>query len=1303
MKRYLLTFLIIAFAIPSTVFAQGIDIPEGDISGTWTKEDSPFRIHGNLKIPDDLTLTIEPGVEVIFQDYYRILVEGTIIAQGNPGDTILFTVADTNEFTNFSDTTGGWAGIDFMINWEISMNNNDSSIFDLCKFEFAKSKNNPELFDEYGGVFRIFQYSRIKIINCHFHSNYANMGGAIYANQSFLSILNCKFSNNTAIHGGAVLGDNANIELAGNVFIKNRASENAGAIGARGDSRFFLAGNIIFDNSAELSGGGIWIESSSMHGINNFITNNSAKLSGGGIHSDISYPFFANNIICNNSAVEDGGGLSCWKSEVFLFNNTISNNMAARGGGLQFFQSKIQSGNNIFYGNAPQQIWMSDNLSFADFDHCLVQGGMSGLGKEPGVDFYGRWDVIIDADPLFVSPTLGKGTGYNALEADWMLKTESPCINQGNPEKYYDLPDIDVYHNPRIRNNIVDIGAAETYIDLVTASGNISSNQLWIADTVLVLSDLVVDDDVTLTINPGTVVLFQGRYSLNIKGTLKALGTPLNPVTFTCRPDIIELGWKGLIFDNDGSMNNNDTSEIVHCIIEHGKKENGGGVWINFLSKLRISHSLFRFNHADAMGGAICCQYCGPVISQNIIMENHAAQGGGIASDHGTPVITGNHIERNHILYDGGGIFLVFSNAWVEGNFITNHESGIWGQFGNSRWQLFLNNIVVQNNNGIIIHDNDCVFINNTICNNTYNNVHQLNGNMVMYNTILRGSNSQISFHGENSRGTMMNCNVEGGEGSIFAGSGAEMQYENIYDDDPGFYHAPDSIGSEFETFPDDWKLLPVSSCINTGTNEIEFFGLPDMDFFDNPRVNDHSVDIGAIENQDGKPFLFEDITGAVMCAGDTFEFCAPVADTASFQWMKDGKDIPGATSAIYRIDSLTYQHDGTYICRVWNAYGSIETNMAFLIVKSPPEIYLEPESQWITHGNPLDLRVIASGTPPMFFMWFKDGKPVYGGEEPGVRINSFDYEHEGTYQCIIENVCGGMKSDPAILYVAPEICMVTVDTVTGNNFVIWEKNSDIAPITQYNIHRESDVAGIYDIIGSFHYDSLSVFVDTAADPTRRAYLYKITAIDTTGHETNIELCKPHKTIHLLTTINPDTKATQLDWDRYYGFNYGTFFIYRSSKETNFYEFDKMSSSSTTYTDLNTEKQEYFYRVGVEKIPSCVPTGKSSQKADTGPYSHSMSNIEDNRLQITNDMAMQLNVSLQIFPNPFTDHTTIWFPNPDNTEYQLIIRDLSGKAVMTMGKITENQIIINRGNLKSGYYLIEVLGDKIFRGKIIAE
>ncbi|MBI5217360.1 MAG: T9SS type A sorting domain-containing protein, partial [Bacteroidia bacterium] len=74
---------------------------------------------------------------------------------------------------------------------------------------------------------------------------------------------------------------------------------------------------------------------------------------------------------------------------------------------------------------------------------------------------------------------------------------------------------------------------------------------------------------------------------------------------------------------------------------------------------------------------------------------------------------------------------------------------------------------------------------------------------------------------------------------------------------------------------------------------------------------------------------------------------------------------------------------------------------------------------------------------------------------------------------------------------------------------------------------------------------------------------------------------------------------------------------------------------------------------------------------------------------------------LSVFPNPFNNKTTVEFTNPDNSLYKLKISDVTGKIVRTIDNIKNNKIELEKGNLLNGFYIIEVTGEKIFRGKII--
>ena len=127
---------------------------------------------------------------------------------------------------------------------------------------------------------------------------------------------------------------------------------------------------------------------------------------------------------------------------------------------------------------------------------------------------------------------------------------------------------------------------------------------------------------------------------------------------------------------------------------------------------------------------------------------------------------------------------------------------------------------------------------------------------------------------------------------------------------------------------------------------------------------------------------------------------------------------------------------------------------------------------------------------------------------------------------------------------------------------------------------------------------------------------------------------------------------------------------------------------------------DYYYRVIVLRDTPCVPTG--NVKAGAGPYNHSLSNLDDNKLQNTG-IAEFAESSLVIYPNPFTETATIEFPNPGHSEYRMTVRDLTCKAVIIRDAITEDRVLIRRGSLKPGFYSVELAGERTMRGRLIVK
>jgi uncharacterized repeat protein (TIGR03803 family) len=186
------------------------------------------------------------------------------------------------------------------------------------------------------------------------------------------------------------------------------------------------------------------------------------------------------------------------------------------------------------------------------------------------------------------------------------------------------------------------------------------------------------------------------------------------------------------------------------------------------------------------------------------------------------------------------------------------------------------------------------------------------------------------------------------------------------------------------------------------------------------------------------------------------------------------------------------------------------------------------------------------------------------------------------------------------------EICMVTVDSATGKNLVVWERPQTTA-IKYYNIYKESWQAGIYTKIGHLPYKQLSIFVDTSSNPRKKSDIYCITSEDSLGNESSKS--KIHKTIHLTANKGVNNEIN-LIWNHYEGYLYRSYYIYRGTSPTNLVLLDSISSNFSSFSDIVPPSGLVFYQVSSVKQDPCYPAIFRAQSG-SGPYSQSVSNIKD--------------------------------------------------------------------------------------------
>jgi hypothetical protein len=283
-----------------------------------------------------------------------------------------------------------------------------------------------------------------------------------------------------------------------------------------------------------------------------------------------------------------------------------------------------------------------------------------------------------------------------------------------------------------------------------------------------------------------------------------------------------------------------------------------------------------------------------------------------------------------------------------------------------------------------------------------------------------------------------------------------------------------------------------------------------------------------------------------------------------------------------------------------------------------------------------------------------------------------------------------------------PSICMVMIDPDTEKNMIIWEKAPDPL-VKQYQVLRISGAD--YSLVSTSSEADTSTTIDWSSKPGAKTDAYCLVSIDTCGNTT--QKSPWHKPFLLQTGIGLNN-VINLNWQSYLvdgtEYIFKSIVIYRGTDSTKLVPIDTISAGigSVTYTDENPPLNvNVYYRIGGEKEVPCDPNHISGKKISRGPYVHSLSNLEDNRLSTTHITGSVSEGNIEIYPNPMKTETRIFWNNPDGVNYGLFIYDLKGTLIRSVSGLDGMEYIILRENLESGCYILELRGSRTYHGRLL--
>ncbi|MDZ4757318.1 MAG: T9SS type A sorting domain-containing protein [Bacteroidota bacterium] len=413
-------------------------------------------------------------------------------------------------------------------------------------------------------------------------------------------------------------------------------------------------------------------------------------------------------------------------------------------------------------------------------------------------------------------------------------------------------------------------------------------------------------------------------------------------------------------------------------------------------------------------------------------------------------------------------------------------------------------------------------------------------------------------------------------------------------------------------------------------------------------------------------------------CSGDSIYLFCISAPTYSYQWLLGGIKIQGAT------DSFIYAYtSGKYSVIVTDSNCPLTSNIANVDFYKPtpkPIIYHKGSLVFCTGGS-VELYVNSSYST---YNW-NNGATSYQ-----TYINN-----SGNFfvQVVDSNGCKALSdtfSLNASFISPPPICLVSVDSSTNKNIVIWEK-ANAGSIDSFVILKETSQANIYNTIGKVPYAAFSTFVDTASNPDVQANRYKLQAIDTCGITTLAS--DYHKTIHL--TINKGQGNNwNLIWSHYEGIQFASYNIYRGTSSAGLSLLTTIASNLNSYTDVNPPTGNLYYQIEVVNLQGCAPSQK------TYSYSSTKSNIANiNQIGIEN----VYHTKYSVFPNPTNGQINIQ-ASKKLINATIKLYNITGQLIIQKSNLSGDNFNMDLSGYARGIYILEINeGERVERIKVVKE
>jgi len=585
-----------------------------------------------------------------------------------------------------------------------------------------------------GGGMENHEYSNPTLVDVTFSENWAERGGGMYNYESSPTLTNVTFSGNwSTVAGGGMRNILSSSPTLNNVTFEGNSAELYGGGMNNYESSPTLMNVTFSENWAEFGGGMYNYESSSPTLTNvTFSGNRSTEFGGGMRNRNGSNPTLMNVLFSGNSSVLYGGGMLNSDSSPILTNVTFSGNRAGYGGGIfnyltRTLTSTLTVNNSIFWNNQDDSgtgtiganIYLNGYV--ITLTHSLLQGS-GGSDSWIGGSYVDDGDNI-DDDPQFITPVDPVSAPTTAGELQ--LSHGSPAIDSGDNQYVLGvLYDLD--GNSRIINDVVDMGAYETFTKIRVAKTGDGTNGLsWTTAFTNVQDALAAAINVdeiwvaTGVYTPGLTVYdsFQLLNGVALYGGFAATETLRMQRDWVANPTVLSgdhggndtTDARGVVTDTANISGDNichvvtgsgvDSSAVLDgFIITAGQavlefwpcNEISGGGMYNDNGSPTLNNVIFSGNTAYTGGAGMSnYNYSSPTLTNVTFSGNATSHGGGMWNYNNSNPTLNNVTFSGNVAYYGGGMSNhdsspTLTDVTFSGNLGYDSGGGMWNETNSS-------------------------------------------------------------------------------------------------------------------------------------------------------------------------------------------------------------------------------------------------------------------------------------------------------------------------------------------------------------------------------------------------------------------------------------------------------------------------------------------------------------------------------------------------------------------------------------------------------------------------------------------